>query len=157
MSKWGSQNLFYIGMTNYLCDRSQNVQIDDKKSLLDHSHFRVPQGSILGLLLFNIYTSDPRDSISCYQYADGTTLYKQLVRQRSRTKCSWVFNNSLNHMASWSLKSNLALNPVKTKSMLLLTSQMNLKQNDHVEDIANASYGVLGVAKIKTFYRLPPT
>ena len=88
MSKWGSQNLFYIGMTNYLCDRSQNVQIDDKKSLLDHSHFRVLQGSILGPLLLNIYTSDPRDSISCYQYADGTMLYKQLVRQRSRTKCS---------------------------------------------------------------------
>ena len=60
-------------------------------------------------------------------------------------------------MASWSLKSNLDLNPVKTKSMLLLTSQINLKQNDHIEDIANASYGVLRVAKIKTFYRLPPT
>ena len=54
-------------------------------------------------------------------------------------------------MASWSLKSNLALNPVKTKSMLLLTSQMNLKQNDHVEDIANASYGVLRGGKIKHF------
>ena len=36
-----------------------------------------PQESILGPLLFNIYTADLRDnlsdSISCYQYADDTT------------------------------------------------------------------------------------
>ena len=37
--------------------------------------------AILGPLLINIYTADLRDnlndSISCYQYADDTTLYKQ--------------------------------------------------------------------------------
>ena len=37
-------------MANYLCDGFQYVQIDDKKSLLEHLHF--------GPLLFNIYTAD---------------------------------------------------------------------------------------------------
>ena len=90
-------------------------------------------------------------------------------------------------MASWSNKSNLALNPVKTKQMVLSTNQLarvhdlnnqttqleisnrqlervsetkllgvklqeNLKWNDHVKDVANASYGVLRtLRKLKHF------
>ena len=93
-------------MANYLCDRFQYVQIDDKKSLLEHLHLGVPQGSSLGPLLFNIYTADLRDnlcdSISCYQYADNTTLYKQCsVKDLAQNVAD--FSNSLSHMASWSL------------------------------------------------------
>ena len=150
----------------------------------------VPQGPILGPLLFNIYTADLwdnlSDSISCYQYADDTLLYKQCsVKDLAQNVAD--FNNPLSHMASWSFKSNLALNSVKTKSMLFATSQMasfhvlkdetlnleisnrrlerfsetrllgvkfqeNLKWNDHVEDIANASYGALRtLRKLKHF------
>ena len=51
-----------------------SFHIELKKNL-----FGVPQGSILGPLLFNIYTADLQDSlnnsISCYQYADDTTLH----------------------------------------------------------------------------------
>ena len=97
------------------------------------------------------------------------------------------FNNSLRNMASWCNKSNLALNPVKTKQMVLSTNQLarvhglknqtiqleilnrqlksvsetnllgvklqvNLKWNDHVKDVANASYGVLHtLRKLKHF------
>ena len=190
MYRLGFSRSFLYWMTNYLSDRLQYVQVDDNKSLLEHLHFGVPQGSILGPLLFNIYTADLQDnlsnSISCYQYADDTTLYKQCtVKDLAQNVAD--FNSSLSHMASWSLKSNLALNPVKTKSMLLLTRQMasfhglkdenlnleisnrqlervietrllgvkfqeNLKWNDLVKDIANASYVVLrALRKLKHF------
>ena len=114
-------NLDYL---NYLCDRFQYVQIDDKKSLLEHLISGVLQGSILGPLLFNTNTADLRDnlggSISCYQYADDTKLYKQCsVKDLAQNVAD--FNNTLSHIA---LKSNLALKPVKTKLMLLWTSKM---------------------------------
>ena len=98
-----------------------------KKSTLERLQFGVPHGSILGPLLFNIYTSDLQDSlnnsISCYQYADDTTFYKQsTVKELVQNVAD--FNNSLRNMASWSYKSNLALNPVKTKQMVLSTNQL---------------------------------
>ena len=190
MCKMGFSKPFLSWMTNYLCDRRQYVQIDNKKSTLERLQFGVPQGSILGPLLFNIYTVDLQDSlnnsISCYQYADDTTLYKQsTVNELVQNVAD--FNNSLRNMASWSYKSNLALNPVKTKQMVLSTNQLarvhdlkhqitqleisncqlervsetkllgvklqeNLKWNDHVKDVANASYGVLRtLRKLKHF------
>ena len=62
--------------------------------------------AILGPLLINIYTADLRDnlsdSISCYQYADYTTHYKQCsVKDLARNVAD--SNNSLSYMASWSI------------------------------------------------------
>ena len=109
---------FLSWMTNDLCDRFQYVQIDDTKWTLEHLLFGVPQGSILGPLLFSICTADLQDnlsgSISCYQYADDTTFYKQCaVKDLAQNVAD--FYSSLSHMATWSYKSILALNPVKTK------------------------------------------
>ena len=57
----------------------QFVQIDDHQSKPAVTHFGVPQGSILGPIIFNIYVSDLKKSInsniSCIQYADDTSLY----------------------------------------------------------------------------------
>ena len=57
------------------------------------------------------------------QYADDFALYKQCSLKDLAQNVA-DFDNSLSYMASWSLKSNLALNPVKTNSTLLSTSQM---------------------------------
>ena len=57
------------------------------------------------------------------QYADDITVFKQCSFKDLAQNVA-DFDNSLSYMASWSLKSNLALNPVKTMSMLLSTSQM---------------------------------
>ena len=43
---------------SYLNDRKQRVKINDKYSSFDEILFGVPQGSILGLLFFNLFISN---------------------------------------------------------------------------------------------------
>ena len=65
-------------MNSYWTERKQFVQIDDKRSTLTRVYYRVPQGSILGPILFKFYIHDLSESSSgkCLQFADDTTLYR---------------------------------------------------------------------------------
>ena len=115
-------------ITSYLTDRRQYVQVDDRMSDEVSVTFGVPQGSILGPVLFNLYVNDLSDSlpntVTCHQYADDTTMYahcKPTVLQQCRTE----MQKTLDTLRSWSVKSNLVLNPSKTKSMIFSTQQMS--------------------------------
>ena len=70
---------FLKWLLSYLSGRSQFVQIDDRKSSYQSSQYGVPQGSILGPMIFNLYVSDLHEvipsSMECVQYADDTSLY----------------------------------------------------------------------------------
>ena len=68
-------------IASYLSNRRQFVQVNDKKSPTLPIHFGVPQGSILGPVLFNLYVTDLSDQISSHsiQYADDTTLYRHSI------------------------------------------------------------------------------
>ena len=66
-------NSFIDLIIDYLSDRPQYVEIGDKKSNLCQVKYRVPQGSILGPTLFNIYVHDLIDhtNSSSIQFADN--------------------------------------------------------------------------------------
>ena len=62
---------------SYLTDRFQKVIANEDSSTFVHIKNGVPQGSILGPLLFNIFISDMRQYVnfsSCHSYADDTQL-----------------------------------------------------------------------------------
>ena len=62
---------------NYLSNRSQFCQYYDASSDIVCTNISVPQGSILGTLLFSIYVNDlvnTSDKFNFLMYADDTTL-----------------------------------------------------------------------------------
>ena len=63
---------------SYLIERYQYVQIEDKRSTQLPMFFGVPQGSILGPVLFNLYVAELADRTysTTIQYANDTTLYR---------------------------------------------------------------------------------
>ena len=63
---------------SYLTNRKQYVQVNDKQSTRLPIYFGVPQGSILGPVLFNIYVAKLSTCIdsNSIQYADDTNIYK---------------------------------------------------------------------------------
>ena len=89
-----------------------------KKSIL----IGMPQGSILGPLLFLVYINDlPRVSrvFSMIMYADDTTLYCNINKANSVI----ILNNELCKISDWLSSNKLSLNVKKTKYMVFHTPQ----------------------------------
>ena len=106
--------------------RKQFVHIDDMRSDVKKVHFGVPQDSILGPVLFNIYVADLQDNVNvkCFQYADNTTIYDH-AKASDLNSCRNTIYQSINKLRAWSKESTLAFNNDKTKVMIISTLQMS--------------------------------
>lgn len=120
--------LHYIGfsdlaialISSYLVDRTQYVETDRGVSSALHVPSGVPQGSILGPILFSIYTCKLYKSLrycSVHQYADDTQLYISFT-QTEREVAMQRINYDISELVKFSKDHNLQINP--TKSILML-------------------------------------
>ena len=84
----------------YLRDRSQYVEVNGKESVRLPVTSGIPQGSVLGPLLFLIYINDLPDQIdsSVYMYADDTKLYREIKEPRDHD----ILQNDLSKLSDWS-------------------------------------------------------
>ena len=108
---------------DFLTNRSQRVRIDDTFSDAEAVQFGVPQGSILGPLLYNMYTSSQNDvfnecSFRSSGYADDANGRKRfsLVFQYSVLKYS--IEQCINNIIKWMNNRKLKINPEKTEICL---------------------------------------
>ena len=90
--------------------------------------FGVPQGSILGPVLFNVYVNDLSETfdstITSHQYADETSFYS-LCKPADITSCHENLQSNLDKFSCWLNTNNLVLNPKKTKVRLFSTTQLS--------------------------------
>jgi len=116
LHEMGFSKLFLLWVLSYLSERRQLVQIDDNLSELAYVEFGVPQGSILGPVLFNLYAADLQKKLDCpcYQYADDTTFFLHTKVADLRT-CVNDMNRAISRLGKYSSDSNLALNEQKNK------------------------------------------
>ena len=123
-SLWFSKYLL-LWMIDYLTRRRQLVQIDARRSDMATVEFGVPQGSILGPVIFNLYVTDLQSELQCdcYQYADDTMLYIH-SKPCDLDSSAYHFKKAVTSPRSYSKSCNLALNSSKTNWMVISTPQM---------------------------------
>ena len=187
--------LEYYGVTghalqllrSYLSDRKQYVEFDNVKSDSSNIKTGVPQGSILGLLLFVIYVNDislARKIFTAIIYADTSSLSSTLNTFRCNTNVNT--NNELSKISEWLKVNKLSLNTKKTKAMIFhmpqkqvttpkleidgtsiefvnsfnylgITVDKHLSWQDHINSIANKISKYIGIINKLKKYVSPKT
>ena len=106
---------------SYLTDRQHRVEVDGVFSSWKEINIGVPQGSILGPLLFNIYINDlffslKDPSMSLCNYADDNTLFS------ADTDCNVLLKrleNEMKVLCLWFSDNGLQLNADKCKLLVV--------------------------------------
>ena len=111
----GIRGKLFDWIADFLRDRTQTVQVDGFLSFWDSVLSSVPQGTVLGPLLFIIYVNDleqtVRDAlIGCF--ADDTRLTKA-IRGESIEADMFLLQVDLHRVIRWALENNMELNESK--------------------------------------------
>ena len=131
-------------LDSYLEDRSQQIRLGTHTSSWETLLKGVPQGSILGPLLFNVFINDIFYFIAqciLYNYADDNTLafihedltiLKTVLEQESNNLISWFFQNFMKanpdkfRQSVWERRLMITLSHSKSARLTLSVRIMSL-------------------------------
>ena len=133
---------------NYLDNRKHYMQIEESKSDVLPIFLGLPQGSILGPLLFLIYLNNFNIASNYFEfilYADDSTLIAPL-KSHKNVNVSHMINNELIKIQTWLSVNKLSLNLSKTKFMLFHTNKRKL-----VNKIPDVMLNNINVERVSKF------
>ena len=112
---------------SYLSDRCQSVSVAGLLSKYSTLKYSVPQGSVLGPILFIMYTQPLADIVSshdCYHhaYAGDVQLYQSVSMDKSLDLKS-LTETCVDDISKWMHSNKLKLNEDKTESILIKSKQ----------------------------------
>ena len=133
-------------ITSFLSDRSQYVAVSNERSETARCVSGVPQGSVLGLLLFSLYVVTVRNiieghGVSLQQYADDIQIYVAIRPQGGLMNDLSRLVNCTDDVPRWFLESGLLLNSTKTEAIVFGTAT-RLKAVDMSISIMAASSNI---------------
>ncbi len=106
---------------SFLMGRKQRVNVRGSFSAWSKVTSGIPQGSVLGPLLFILYINDLPDTVEslAHIFADDTKLHRHI---KSESDC-WILQEDLDHLQAWSNKWLLRFNAVKCEVLRLGNSK----------------------------------
>ena len=128
--RYGVAGHLHDWFKNHLQDRQQRVVVDGFTSSWAPVTFAVPQGSLLGPILYIIFINDlpsalPDGTLTAL-YADDTKLYRSILSYLDVEK----MQQALTNLDSWSLHNNINFNASKCK-VLTVTRKKNPQRYDY--------------------------
>ncbi|KXJ15113.1 putative RNA-directed DNA polymerase from transposon X-element [Exaiptasia diaphana] len=129
---------------SYLLNRQQHCSINGHISKDRNLSVGVPQGTLLGPLLFLIYINDLPNSIGLghsRMYADDTSIS---FAAQTKHELQTLINRELSNVNIWLKSNKLSLNVAKTEFMTIgsrqrLMTQANAPIDIHIESISDHS------------------
>ena len=127
LKQFGIQGRLLKWFENYLKDRFQRVIINGQVSDWIKLLFGVPQGSVLGPLLFLVFIDDVARSVNycnIRMFADDTCLF---ITVDNREDAAALVNQDLVQISNWADEWLVDFSPAKTKGMII-------SNKDHLEE-----------------------
>lgn len=152
LNSYGIHDIEKEFFINYLFNRQQQVHFQNSKSNFESVFCGVPQGSILGPLLFLLSFNDVGDVLNdceIIMYADDTVIF---TAAKNQIKLKTKLSNDFQRVADWLERNELVINmkPGKTECMIFGTPQKtkNVKTDityRHYTVSTTQTYKYLGV------------
>ena len=115
---------------SFLCDRRQRVVVNGSTSDWSPVLSGVPQGSVLGPLLFILYLNDLPNNLQCIvkMFADDVAIYKSIA---TREDCD-LLQRDLSLISSWCQDWLMNLNPSKCEALCISNKKKLLQYVYHL-------------------------
>ena len=120
---------------SYLSNRKQSVKLLNTMSTSSALNHGVPQGSILGPLLFIVYANDlplAVPNINVNMYADDSTFS---TAQKNIAECQNILQDNIRNIEEWCTQNRLLINVNKTKCMIICSEQKHRQMDNTSFDL----------------------